>query len=100
MFIALTGAQYQFRENDYVTTEGVNSSVQVVVQQISASSVDIHLKLTTYTYAQYTQRANKPGSGLAPLSRYHGSLPPDSAERKHETFIYTQHACINNKIFL
>ena len=79
MFIACTGAQYQFSENDYVTEEGVNSSVQVLVQQISASLVDIHLRLTPYTYAQYTQRQGQPGSSLAPLDEFHGSRP-DAAE--------------------
>ena len=78
---AHAGAQFQFSENDYTAKEGVNSVVEVVVQQISASLVDIHLKLTPLTYAQYTQRASRPGSTLLPLDEFHRSRP-DPAECK------------------
>ena len=96
MFIACTGARYQFSENDYAATEGVDPAVQVTVQQISASLLDIHLKLTPYTYAQYRQQASQPGSTLAssegfrsrPLDEFHGSRP-DPAESKYEYFLHT-----------
>ena len=68
MFIAYTGAQYQFSESDYATEEGVNSVVRVVVQQISASLVEIHLRLTPLTYAQYAQRASQDGQTSHPLN--------------------------------
>ena len=83
LFIVCTGAQYQFTENDYLAFEHEGSSVRVVVQQISASLVNIHLKLTPYTYDQYTQRANQSGSTLEPLDEFHGSRP-DPAECKYE----------------
>ena len=52
-----------------------HSTVTVAVQQISASLVDIHLKLTPLTYAQYMQRANQTGSTLSPLDEFHSNRP-------------------------
>ena len=78
---AHAGAQFQFSENDYTTTEGVNPAVEVVVQQIYTTLADIHLKLTPLTYARYTQRASQPGSTLPPLDELHRSRP-DPAECK------------------
>ena len=121
MFTACTGARYQFSENDYAAREGDDRAVRVTVHQISASLVDIRLKLTPYTYAQYTQRANQPGSTLAPSEKFRGrpldefhESRPDPAESKYECFYTripinnsdvktslpldnnTQHACIYN----
>ena len=91
MFIACTGAQYQFSEIDYAATEGVDQAVRVTVKQISDSLLDIHLKLTPYTYAQFIQQASRPGSTFPPseefhdkpLDEFHGSRP-DAAESKYE----------------
>ena len=96
MFITCTGARYRFSENDYAAREGDNPAVRVTVQQISASLVNIYLRLTPYTYAQYNQRANRPGSTLAPseefrgrpLDEFHGNRP-DPAESEHEYFLHT-----------
>ena len=72
---------YQFDRSSYVTTEGPNAHIRVVVQQIVQSVRDIHLLLTPLTYAQYIARSNQPGSTLAPIDQFHGSRP-SNAHRK------------------
>ena len=78
----ITGATFQFRENDYATEEGVNSTITVVVEQTTTSLVPTYLKLTPLTYAQYEQRSKQNDSGLEPLHIYHGSRSDDPAECK------------------
>ena len=86
--VTCTGARFQFRENDYATEEGVNSTVTVVVEQTTVSLVSSYLKLTPMTYDQYERRAKQNGSGLEPLMTFHGSRPRDPAECKYNNNYY------------
>ena len=78
-----TEPTYQFSQGDYVTTEGPNAHIEVVVEQIvqSVHAHDVHLLLTPLTYAQYIARSNQPSSTLAPIDQVHGSRP-SNAHRK------------------
>ena len=84
-YILSTEPIYQFDSGDYVTTEGPNAHIRVVVQQIVQSVRDIHLLLTPLTYAEYIARSNQPGSTLAPISRYHESRPSNAHRKQLDT---------------
>ena len=78
---------YQFDRNSYVTTEGPNARIRVVVQQIVQSVRDIHLLLTPLTYAQYIARSNQPGSTLASIDLFHGSRPSNAHRKELKLFV-------------
>ena len=84
-YILSTEPTYQFDQGDYVTTEGPNAHIRVVVQQIVQSVRDIHLLLTPLTYAQYIAHSNQPGSTLAPISQYHESRPSNAHCKQLDT---------------
>ena len=81
-YILSTEPTYQFDQGDYVTTEGPNAHIEVVVQQIVQSVRDVHLLLTPLTYAQYIARSNEPNSTLAPIDQFHGSRPSNAHRKK------------------
>ena len=87
-YILSTEPTYQFDQSDYVTTEGPNAHIEVVVQQIVQSVRDVHLLLTPLTYAQYIARSNQPNSTLPPIDQYHHSRP-SNAHCKEMTYLCT-----------
>ena len=78
-----TEPTYQFDQGDYVTTEGPNAHIRVVVQQLVQIVREVHLLLTPLTYAQYIAHSNQSGSTLAPIDQYHG-VRPSNAHRKYQ----------------
>ena len=85
-----TEPKYQFDQSSYVTTEGPNARIRVVVQQIVQSVRDIHLLLTPLTYAQYIAHSNQPRSTLAPIDQFHGSRPSNAHCKELKLFVTAQ----------